>query len=138
MNWIYTQENRIYTIIQKRTTKSIGTKYKNLFFTQDPEPDDTSSHFPTVYMHFLPTMERGQTIDANGINAITSTVQIEVTSSKTQGQTVAREVIWEVIDQLHKLKFEVAMSPEVVKTGNDTSQCVARMRRMIGASDTIG
>lgn len=138
MSWIYTQENRIYTIIQSKVKKKLGNKYPNLDFTQDPEPDDTSTHFPSVYMHFLPSSEKGQTINAKGINAIMSTVQVSVTSSKSQGQTVAREVIWEVVDELHSLQYEMFYSPEIIPTGNDTNQCVARMRRMLGANDKLG
>lgn len=136
--WVYTQENRIYTIISAKVKRIFMKKYTDMNFTQDPEPDDTSTHFPSVYIHFLPSPEKGQTIDASGINAIMSTVEIQVTSSKTQGQTVAREVIWEVVEQFHKLKYEVMYSPEIIPTGNDTNQCVCRMRRMLGANDRIG
>ena len=138
MSWIFTQENRIYTIISTRVKKKFKTKYADISFTQDPEPDDTSAHFPSVYLHFLPSSEKGQTIDANGINAINMVIEVQVTTSKSQGQTVAREVIWEVVDQLHALKFEAMMTPEVTKTGNDTNQCVARVRRILGATDKIG
>lgn len=138
MAWVFLQENRIYTMVLTRAKNLMGAKYPDINFTLDPEPDDTSTHFPSVYIHFLPSPEKGQTIDANGINAIKSTIEIQVTSSKTQGQTVAREVMWNVVDILHSMKYEITYSPEIVPTGNDTNQCVARMSRMLGASDTIG
>lgn len=138
MSWVYKQENRIYTIILSKVKKKLEKKYPDINFTQDPEPDDTSTHFPSVYIHFLPSAEKGQTINSLGINAIYSTIQVNVTSSKTQGQTVAREVTWEVVDQLHSLQYEIMNSPEIIPTGNDTNQCVCRMRRMLGANDTLG
>ena len=138
MNWVYAQENRIYTIILTKVKNALKSKYPDINFTLDPEPDDTSTHFPSVYIHFLPSSEKGQTLDASGVNAIYSTIEIQVTSSKTQGQTVAREVIWEVVDKLHSMKYEITYSPEIVPTGNDTNQCVCRMRRILGANDTIG
>lgn len=136
MSWVYDYENRIYTIVKTRTKNAL-TKYKDLNFTQDPEPDDTKPHFPTVYVHFLPSPEYGRTLDALDINAIMSTVQVEVTSSKTQGQTVARSVMWEVIEQFKKLRYDLFQSPEVIPTGNDTNCCVCRLRRMVGQCDTV-
>lgn len=136
MNWVYDYENRIYTVVKTRTSRVL-TKYKDLNFTQDPEPDDTKAHFPTIYIHFLPSSEYGMTLDGLDINAIMSTVQIEVTSSKTQGQTVAREVMWEVIEQYKLLRYQIFQSPEVIPTGNDTNRVVCRMRRMVAQGDTV-
>ena len=136
MSWVYDYENRIYTIVKTRTKNAL-TKYKDLNFTQDPEPDDTTAHFPTVYIHFLPSTERGETIDGLEITAINSTVQIEITSSKTQGQTVARQVMWEVIEQFKKLRYLMFQSPEVIATGNDTNRCVCRVRRLVAQGDTV-
>jgi len=137
LSWIYKLENRIYTIVKTRTTKVLS-KYPDLNFTQDPEPDDTTPHFPTVFFTFLPSAEMGRTIEGSSINAIMSTIEVQVTSSKTQGLTVARTVSWEVVEQLKALRYEVVLSPKVIPTGNDTCEVVFRMRRMIGANDKIG
>lgn len=138
MNWIYTFENRIYTIVKTRVTKSLGTTYKNLTFTMDEEPSDPTNHFPTVLIHYLPFAEIGNTLDGLDINAMESTVQIDVASNKTQGQKVARLVMWEVIDQFKALRYQVELSPEVINTGNDTYRVVARMSRIVGANDIVG
>lgn len=136
MSWVFDFENRIYTIVKTRTMKAL-TKYKDLNFTQDPTPDDTKPHFPTVYIHFLPSTERGETLDGLEINAFNSTVQVEVTSSKTQGQTVARQVMWEVIEQFKALRYTLFYTPEVIATTNDTNVCVCRLRRIVAQCDTV-
>lgn len=138
MSWVFDLENRIYTIVKTKVTNKLKSKYSKINFTQDPTPDDTNSYFPTIYIHFLPSNEYGKTLDALTINAIMSTAQIEVTSSKTQGQTVARQVIWETIEQFKAFRYEVFQTPEVIPTGNDTNCCVCRVRRMVGANDTVG
>lgn len=138
MNWIYTFENRIYTIIKTRVEKSLKTDYLNLTFTMDDEPSDPTNHFPTVLIHFLPSAEQGATLDGEGINAIISSVQIDVSSNKTQGQKVARQVMWEVVDEFKRLRYQVKMMPEVINTGNDTNRVVCRMSRMVGANDIVG
>ena len=137
MSWVNKLENKIFTIVEARTKSAIGSKYTDLNFTMDGEPDDTKNHFPTVYIHYMPSYERGETFDADDVNAIMSTIQIEVTASKSQGQNVAREVAWEVITQFKKLKYKMNLAPEIIATGNDTSKVVARVKRMIGGGDTI-
>ena len=136
MSWVFDFENRIYTIVKTRTMKVL-TQYKDLNFTQDPTPDDTKPHFPTVYIHFLPSTERGETLAGLEINAFNSTVQVEVTSSKTQGQTVARQVMWEVIEQFKALRYTLFYTPEVIATTNDTNVCVCRLRRIVAQCDTV-
>lgn len=138
MHWVYTLENKIATIIEYKTKQVLGKKYPNIFFTQDAEPDDTKNNFPTVYLHFLPSAETGSDLDNKGIHAIISTVQIEVTCSKDQKQSGARQVMWEVIEQFKHLSYGVVLMPETMVTGNDTHQVIARVRRIIGASDAIG
>lgn len=138
MSWIYTFENRIYTIVKTRATKVLGDKYKNLTFTMDEEPNDPENHFPTVLIHYLPSAEQGMTLDGEDINAFFSTVQIDVTTNKEQGQSTARLVAWEVIEQFKKLRYQLSLSPEVLNTGNDTNRVVARMRRIVGANDIVG
>lgn len=137
MNWIYSLENKIFTIIQTRALKALKTDYPNIFFTQDAEPDDTTSHFPTVFIHFLPHAEMGNDLDNQSINAIMSTIQIEVTCSKDQKQNGARQVAWAIVDEFKKLRYNVVLTPEIRNTGNDTHQVVARVRRVVGAGDTI-
>lgn len=136
-NWVYTVENQIYTTVAYRAKKELIADYPTIFFTMDAEPENTDSHFPTVFIHFLPNPEIGETLDGQDINAITSTVQIEVTTSKEQKQKGARLIAWEVVEQFKKLRYSVVLAPEVKNTGNDTNYCVARVRRVIGNADSL-
>ena len=117
-------------------------KIKNLYSLENTKAASLLRKYEYPY-EVLPhisefILEYGKTLDALTINAIMSTAQIEVTSSKTQGQTVARQVIWETIEQFKALRYEVFQTPEVIPTGNDTNCCVCRVRRMVGANDTVG
>lgn len=136
-SWVYTLENRIFTIVGHRTTKSIGTKYPDLFFTRDPEPDDVTNHFPTVYMNFRST-EAGNTLTNEEIEMVTSNLAVEITGGKSQGLNGTREVAFEVSEQLKKLGYSITMLPRVLITGNETTQYVLEATRLIGAGDNIG
>lgn len=138
MSWIYTFENKVYTVVKTRVEKQLKTKYKNLTFTMDDEPSDPTNHFPTVLIHYLPSNEKGVDLDNTEINGFTSTVQIEVTSSKTEGQKAALLVAWQVVDEFKKLRYGMMLKPEPIKTGNDTNRVVARVSRIVGANDIVG
>lgn len=135
-NWVYTTENRIFTIIEARTTKAIGAKYPDLFFTRDPEPDSATNHFPTVYLNFRST-EDGNTLTNEEIEFIDSNVVVEVTGGKSQGQNGTRQVAFEVVEQFKKLGYTVSL-PRVIVTGNDTNQLVFEADRQIGGGDSLG
>lgn len=135
--WVDQRENEIFTLVKHRTQNAIGSKYSDLYLTQDDE-QIIETQVPTVYIHALPGQERAQTIDAKYINGMLFTFEIKVTVSKKQGQAAAREVIWEVLSQFKKLRFTVIMSPEFIRSDNASmQQIVARVRRPIGASDNI-
>lgn len=135
-NWVYTLENRIFTIVEVRTTKAIGSKYPDLHFTRDPEPEDITNHFPTVYMDFRST-EDGNTLENTEVEMVTSNIAVEITGGKSQGQNGTRQVAFEVLDQLKKLGYTVSM-PRGIITGNDTNQFVIEATRLIGGGDVIG
>ena len=136
-SWVSDTELKINTIVTTRAKKNLITDYPNIFFTMDNETDVTPT-FPTVYIHFLPNAERGKTLDGFDINAFLCGVQIEVIVTKDQGQTTARTVMYEMLEQFKKLSFEINLMPEFTSTGDvETKEIVARCRRVIGASDII-
>lgn len=135
--WVSDTELKVNTIVTTRAKKNLVSTYPDIFFTMDSE-SDTKPTFPTVYIHFLSEFEQGKTLDGCDVNAFTCGVQIDVTVTKEQGQTVARKVMYEVLEQFKKLSFEIIMMPEFISTGDiQTKRMVSRCRRLIGASDII-
>ena len=136
-NWVYTTENQIFTVVGHRTELALKKKYPDIYFTRDPEPDDVTNHFPTVYMDFRST-EEGHTLVNDEIEMITSNIVVEVTGGKSQGKDGTRQVAFEVLNQLKKLGYSVVTGPRCMTTGNDTTQFVLEVNRLIGGGDSIG
>lgn len=135
--WVRDREYDIYTLVKTRASKILGTKYKDLYFTQDDE-QIVETQLPTVYIHNLPGRETARTINGKSLNVMDFRFEIIVTVSKKQGQKVASEVIWEIIAQFKKFGFEIMQSPSPMRSNNAAvQQFVARAHRQIGASDSI-
>lgn len=133
--WINEKQSEIYTLLEYYTKSKLIGVYKNLNFTKEEESSLPTNEFPNVLIKFLNGKEKAQTIKGTTINAILCTIQIDVTSNKTQGLYVAEDVIWTVVESAKRLGFELFYSPEPMPTGNDTKRIVARMRRTIGSND---
>lgn len=136
-SWIPDVESKLFTLIKHKGEKELKEKYPNIYYTTDNE-SSTQTHYPTVYIHFLPNDERGQDLDGISINAFLCSLQLEVTVSKSQGQAVAKKVMWNAIESLKELGFNVFQMPEFIETGNDTKRMIARARRLFGSGDEIG
>ena len=135
-SWIPDVESKLFTLIKHKGEKELKEKYPNIYYTTDNE-SSTQTHYPTVYVHFLPSNEHGRDLEGDRVNAYTCAMQNEVTVSKSQGQTVAKKVMWSAIETLQKKCFEILQTPEFMDTGNDTRRMVARLRRNIGYNDYI-
>lgn len=136
--WVNDIQNKIYTIVKYRAKKNLVSDYPNIEFTTNVERGDPSK-FPSVYIHFLPSMEQGVDLEQNGINAFLCGVQVQVTVTKEMGEKACETVSWEVLSQFKALSFSVNMMPEFIRTGNaDIRQMTFRVRRTIGANNNIG
>lgn len=136
VEWITDAQNEIYTKVKTRASKKLKTEYKNLFFTMDEEAQ-LETHFPTVYIRFLPYGEIGTDLEGNNVNGIICGCDIEVTSSKAQGREVATKVANEVVEQFKRLRFRIMLSPTPMNTGNETKRVTARVQRNLGSGDII-
>ena len=135
--WVNDAQNKIYTIVKYRASKNL-TEFPSLEFTTNVESGNPTS-FPSVYIHFMPSMEQGRDLECKGINGFLCGVQVQVTVTKEQGEKACQTVSWEVLSQFKALSFEVSMMPEFIRTGNaDIRQMTFRVRRAIGANNTIG
>ena len=137
--WIRNAQLKIYTVVTTRAKKNLRG-YTDLYFTEESVSDSATTHFPTVYIHFMPSSSVGNTFEP-GINGFVCGVQIDVVVSKTkkQGVTDAYKIMNEVLDQLAELEFnDVSSIPEEIKTQDtDTKRVTARIRRNIGYNDIL-
>lgn len=139
MIWISAIDNKIYTVIEYRSKKSIEKsfpgKYPELNFTQEPNNTNQEYDFPCVYIHSLPNKEVGQTLDSTSVNGIWHSQQIEVTTNTITQD--AMNVIWSVIEQYKLLGYSIIQTPESMDVDSSTKRVVARVRRLIGANDVL-
>ena len=131
--WTKDVESIVYTRIKSIVGKKLKTKYPDLYFTNsDKVPTDPK--FPTVYIHELSGTENARDLEGNEVNSTITSFQIEVTENDSQ--SVAKDVMYEVIKVFKDMKFSVIMMPEFQNMGGYI-RCVSRCRRTIGKSDIL-
>lgn len=137
MIWALEIESTIYTIIKTKARARLVEEYPTINFTNDNVVSDTAV-FPTVYIHFLPSMEIGQDIDNVDVNAIRATAQIEITVGNAQNSlTDARKVVSVVLEEFKALRFNITAMPEFNGNTTDTKRMIFRASRVIGSQDTF-
>lgn len=126
--WFSKIESRVFTILKNR----MRGKYPDVFFTTANEKV-TESKFPTLYLRELEQMETGNDLHNVDVNAILSTIQIQV-FSKTAAEN--KSIMTEAVLQMKKLSFNVTAMP-IYTSENDKTVflSVARFRRVIGGGD---
>lgn len=129
--WTSDISSIVFTRVKVQFSSTIKAKYPDLYFTNS-DKTQTTSKFPTVYVHEVGSSEQGQDLDNTGINAVLSTFQIDVTDSQSQARV--NEVMDEVVRIMKSMSFSVAPMPEFQNTDN-VYRSVARFRRAIGDSD---
>ena len=134
--WISDAQELIYTIAKTRAKNNLIATFPDILFTRDSE-SQTSTHFPTVFIHFLPYAELNPDLDGSDVNGFICGLQLDVITSKAQGRKAAGRIMYEVIDQFKRLRFRLLSSPEFLVTGNDTKRIVARLQRNLGSGDIL-
>lgn len=132
MSWITDLDSMIFTRIKYKLEKKFKTKYPD-FNVTNTDKSLKEPKFPNVYIQVLGNPEAGETTEAEEINAVVYTMQIDVTT-KTQLST--REVSDEVINILKEMMFKGVAFPYPSNT-DDTFRNIARFRRTIAVGDTI-
>ncbi len=131
--WAYDLEKKIFSIIKARATETLGSKYPNLYIT-DNEKNTSKAVFPTVYVHELPGVEKGHDLEGYCINAVQETFQIDVITNTSQSD--ANKVMAVIIDEFKRMCFRVTAMPEFDGSG-ETYRSTARVRRIISANDVL-
>lgn len=90
--------------------------------------------FPTLYIHELEPVERGQDLDNVSVNAVLHTMELQVWSNK--GQTDCKSILTAAIAEMKRMRYNIITFP-TVQTANGISWGAIRARRMIGAGDKL-
>lgn len=123
----------VFTMVKVHFSSTIKAKYPDLYFTNS-DKTQTTSRFPTIYIHEIGSIEQGQNLNNTEINAVLSTFQVDVIDN--QSQTRANEIMDEVLRIMKVMRFSIIAMPEFQNTDSDY-RSIARFRRMIGAGDKL-
>jgi hypothetical protein len=113
--------------------KSLSGYYPNLNITDDDKQLEKPS-FPTVFVQDIGGAEQGQDIEGKSVNAVLSTIQIDVVDNEKRSNV--REVMSEMIRIMKSMGYSITTTANFERTTDNTYRMVARFRRMIGYNDT--
>lgn len=136
MSWVADRQTTIYSRVNALLRSKLGKKYKNLNVTMD-NTTPTETQLPTVYVAFLATGERGQTIDGTTINAVNMVVEVHVKTSNDQGVLANSDIAWEVVEAFKTLRFTATMPPMATGNLDGVYESVSRFQRVIGQGDVM-
>lgn len=131
-NWFAQIESKVFTQVSYMLTEKAGAPYPNLKCTTVSQ--NTVVNFPTLYLHELQPVESGNDLVNESVNAVLSTIEIQVWANTTEKE--CKDILTAAILEMKQLGFNVTMFPNV-QTDNKIAWGVARFRRMIGAGDPI-
>ncbi len=127
--WYLQVQSKVFTQIQYMMKK----KYSKLNCTTKNE-NGLPAEFPTLYLHELDPIERGQDLTNETVNAVLSTIEIQVWTNTTEDD--CRKIMAEAVNQMKKLQFNIIGMPFVM-TSDKISHGVMRCRRMVGNGDKL-
>lgn len=131
-DWFSKIESTVFTQIEYMMTGCADAPFPGLHCTTKSQT--TITNFPTLYLHELEPVERGQDLDNVTVNAVMSTIEIQVWANTTE--TDCKSILYKAITEMKRMRFNVIMFPSVT-TSNKVAWGVARFRRMIGGGDTL-
>ena len=131
-DWATDLENTVTALVKAKTLTQLKKTYPKIVITNEGE-NSGQAVFPTVYIHLLPAVEQGQTLDGQTINALLATFQVDVTTNMNKSD--CRKVAAVITDIFKTMRFQGTM-PEF-SISNKVHKSTARFRRLIGANDRL-
>lgn len=132
MSWYTEIEETVFSyVVYKLNKKGI-----NVFCTTEISKTSVDSNgnptmFPTIYLHELQQVEVGQDLTNKSVNAVLSTIEVQVfTKSKDDNKKYSGEVA----EIMKALNYNATGLPIVANTG-EYYLGAARYRRVIGSAD---
>lgn len=132
-DWAIDLENTVTALVKAKTLAQLKEKYPKIVITNEGENSGQAA-FPTVYIHLLPAVEQGQTLDGQTINAMLATFQVDVTTNTSKSD--CRKVMAVITDAFKTMRFQGTSMPEF-SISNKVHKSTARFRRMIAANDRL-
>ena len=135
MSWVEDMNGTIYSLIRGKTKKKIAKDYPNVFFTNDNENQSTTK-FPTVYIHPIGNAEMDNDLENTEINSAIFTQEVRITLNSDYEVDDIYTVLGFITDAFKGIRFNL-----VTKTNpyseSGLKSVTARYRRMIASGDTI-
>lgn len=131
-DWFSKIESTVFTTISYMLTERTGAPFPKLKCTTVSQNEITT--FPTLYIHELQPIEAGMDLTNETVNAVLSTMEIQVWSNVSELD--CRNILSAAIIEMKRLGYNVTMFPNVT-TDSKIRWGVARFRRMIGNGDAI-
>ena len=128
-SWYMQIQSKVFTQIQYMMKK----KYPTLKCTTKNENGEPAE-FPTLFLHELTPVEQGQDLTNETVNAVLSTIEIQVWTNTTEND--CRNIIAEATNQMKALQFNIIEMP-LVQVSDKVNWGVIRCRRMVGNGDKI-
>jgi len=133
MTDLFTIESKVYTRLKNQVSETFMSKYPSYTVTtSDKRP--SKMKYPYVYVHELPGLERGNTLENDTISALLTTIQVDVYSDKSQ--SVTSDTMKEIVRIMKSMRFSISAFPENQNT-DSLYRKVARFERLIGDGDTL-
>lgn len=131
--WYSKIESQVISQVEYMLKGRVDAPYPNLNITSKNQETKPAS-LPTMYIHELEPVERGQDLDNASINAVLHTMEIQVWTNVSQNE--CKSILTAAISELKRMRYNIIMLP-TVKTNDGLAWGVFRARRMIGANDTL-
>lgn len=131
--WYSKIESQVISQVEYMLKGRVDAPYPNLNITSKNQETKPAS-LPTMYIHELEPIERGQDLDNSSINAVLHTMEIQVWTNVSQSE--CKSILTAAITELKRMRYSIIMLP-TVKTYDGLSWGVMRARRIIGANDTF-
>lgn len=129
--WTKYIESIIFSRIKQEGLEALATSFPNIYYTTSEETP-TESKFPTVYVHEVPGTEQGEDLEGTEINAMLTTIQVDVTDNINKERV--KTVMDEVLKTMKSMRFQVVVSVEIKKI-DGVYKGTARYRRLIAQGD---
>lgn len=131
--WAIDLESTVVALVKAKALPQLQGKYPKIIITSEGA-SSSSAVFPTVYIHLLPAVEQGQTLDGQTINALLATFQVDVTTNTSKSD--CRKVMGVITEIFKVMRFSGTSMPEF-SISNKVHKSTARFRRMIAANDRL-
>ena len=137
--WVFDLETNIFSNVVTIAKPKLQKKYKSMnfeaAFTTVEKNLDKDPVFPTIYIHELPGVEKGQVLDGASINAVQETIQVDVITNTKQSD--AKGILAIISETFKKMQFQIISMPEFKNDNEKRFRSTARFRRVIGSNERL-